>query len=82
VEGYQLIRKWLALGIILFFVGTCTIQATAQNIEKSLSTSTGNWLYVGGSEPGNFIGEKRPFKHQLEPKINIPSPTSPYFQQD
>ena len=31
-----------------------SIPATAQNIEKSLSTSTGNWLYVGGSGPGNY----------------------------
>jgi len=28
-------RKWLAVGIILLFIGTCIIPAIAQNIEKS-----------------------------------------------
>ena len=47
-------RKWLAFGIILLFVGTCLIPAIAQDTEKSLPTSRGNWLYVGGSGPGNY----------------------------
>jgi len=46
-------RKWLAIGIILLFLGTCVIPATAQNIGKQLSLR-GNWLYVGGSGPGNY----------------------------
>ncbi len=50
----DLLKKWLAIGIILLFVGTCIIPATAQNTEKSLSSSRGNWLYVGGSGPGNY----------------------------
>jgi len=47
-------RKWSAIGIILLFVGTCIIPAVAQNTEKPLSASRGNWLYVGGSGPGNY----------------------------
>jgi len=48
-------RKCLAVGIILLFVGTCIIPSLAQNIEKSSElTSRGNWLYVGGSGPGNY----------------------------
>jgi len=47
-------RKCLAVGIILLFVGTCIIPAIAQNTEKPLPTSRGNWLYVGGSGPGNY----------------------------
>jgi nitrous oxidase accessory protein NosD len=47
-------RKWLAIGIILLFVGTCIIPAIAQDTEKPLPTSRGNWLYVGGSGPGNY----------------------------
>ena len=47
-------RKCLAVGIILLFIGTCIIPAIAQNIEKTLPTSRGNWLYVGGSGPGNY----------------------------
>jgi nitrous oxidase accessory protein len=47
-------RKWLTIGIILLFVETCIIPAIAQNTEKPLPTSRGNWLYVGGSGPGNY----------------------------
>jgi parallel beta-helix repeat protein len=35
-------------------MGTCLIPAIAQDTEKPLSTSRGNWLYVGGSGPGNY----------------------------
>jgi parallel beta-helix repeat protein len=51
---YPIPRKCLAIGIILLFVGTCIIPATAQETEKSQSTSRGNWLYVGGSGLGNY----------------------------
>jgi parallel beta-helix repeat protein len=47
-------RKWLAIGIILLFVGTCIIPVIAQNVEKSSSISRGDWLYVGGSGPWNY----------------------------
>jgi nitrous oxidase accessory protein len=47
-------KKCLAIGIILLFVGTCIIPAIAQDTEKILQTSRGNWLYVGGSGPGNY----------------------------
>ncbi len=48
-----MIRKWLAIGIILLFVGIAYAPAIAQNTEKQ-STSRGSWLYVGGSGPGNY----------------------------
>ena len=55
MDKYPLIRKGLAVGIVLLFVGTCFISVTAQYIEKpSLLTSSGHWLYVGGSGPGNY----------------------------
>lgn len=47
-------RKGLTVGIILLFVGTCIIPALAEDIEKPLPASRGNWLYVGGSGPGNY----------------------------
>ncbi len=50
----MIIRKWLTIGIILLFVGTCVVPAIAQDTEKPLPTSRGNWLYVGGSGPGNY----------------------------
>ncbi|MBE3137480.1 MAG: right-handed parallel beta-helix repeat-containing protein [Thermoplasmata archaeon] len=45
-------RKCLVIGIIFLFVGTFIIPATAQNIETQ--SLEGNWLYVGGSGPGNY----------------------------
>jgi parallel beta-helix repeat protein len=50
----DLLKKWLAIGIILLFTGTCIIPAIAQDTENSQSTSRDNWLYVGGSGPGNY----------------------------
>jgi parallel beta-helix repeat protein len=47
-------RKCLTVGIILLFVTTGIIPAIAQDTEKPLPTSRGNWLYVGGSGPGNY----------------------------
>ena len=47
-------RTWLAIGIILLFVGTCIIPATALDTEKPQSASRSDWLYVGGSGPGNY----------------------------
>jgi nitrous oxidase accessory protein NosD len=46
------VEKWLVVGIILLFLGTCIVPAIAQNIEKQ--SSRGTWLYVGGSGPGNY----------------------------
>jgi nitrous oxidase accessory protein NosD len=54
MNKYPLIGKWLAVGIILLFIGTSIIPAVAQDNEKLLPTSRGNWLYVGGSGPGNY----------------------------
>ena len=47
-----MIRKWCTIGIILLFVGTCIIPTLAQNGKQT--SSKGNWLYVGGSGPGNY----------------------------
>ncbi|PNX52636.1 MAG: hypothetical protein BV458_08575 [Thermoplasmata archaeon M9B2D] len=54
MEKKPLIRKWLAVGIILLFIGIAYAPAMAQNTEKPLSISRGTWLYVGGSGPGNY----------------------------
>lgn len=55
MNKYRMIRKCLVIGLILLFIATCIIPAIAQDIEKSSSlTSNGNWLYVGGSGPGNY----------------------------
>jgi parallel beta-helix repeat protein len=48
------VKKGLVVSIILLFVGVGIIPSIAQDIEKPLPTSKGNWLYVGGSGPGNY----------------------------
>ena len=49
------IKKGLAIGFILLFIGVAISPSNGQNIKKpSAPKSKGNWLYVGGSGPGNF----------------------------
>lgn len=47
-------RKGFEVGIFFLLFVTCIIPTTAQNTEKTVSTTRGNWLYVGGSGPGNY----------------------------
>jgi len=47
-------KKWLAVGIILLFIGIAYAPVMAQNTEKHLAPSRETWLYVGGSGPGNY----------------------------
>jgi pectin methylesterase-like acyl-CoA thioesterase len=55
IDKNPLIGKCLVVGIILLLTGASIIPTTAQNGEKpSLPTSSGHWLYVGGSGPGNY----------------------------
>jgi parallel beta-helix repeat protein len=54
MEKNHISRKCLAIGIILLFVGTCIVPAIAQDVEKPLPSSRGDWLYVGGDGPGNY----------------------------
>jgi len=55
MDKYPLLRRALALGIILLFVRTGITPTIAHDIEKpSQSTSSGHWLYVGGSGLGNY----------------------------
>jgi parallel beta-helix repeat protein len=54
MDRNPLIRKYLTLGVMFFFIGTSIIPAMAQNTEKPLPASRGTWLFVGGSGPGNY----------------------------
>lgn len=55
MDKYPLIRKYLVAGVVLLFIGAGIIPSTAQDTEtSSRSTSSGKWLYVGGSGPGNY----------------------------
>jgi len=44
----------LSVGIILLFIGICIIPTIAQDTKEPLPSSSGHWLHVGGSGPGNY----------------------------
>jgi parallel beta-helix repeat protein len=49
------LQKYLLVGILLIFLGTCILPSTASSSkDHSAPASGGNWLYVGGSGNGNF----------------------------
>jgi parallel beta-helix repeat protein len=52
MQTNSILIKGCAVGIIFLFIGTAIIPSSAQKIEKP--SSRGNWLYVGGSGPGNY----------------------------
>ncbi len=55
MKTYPLIQKAFAVGIIFLFVWSCIISVPAKSIAKSFQpTVRENWLYVGGSGPGNY----------------------------
>lgn len=47
-------RRYVAIIILLLFVGTCIFPAVAMISEKPLLLTRERWLYVGGSGPGNY----------------------------
>ena len=76
------IRKYLAIGILLLFVETCIIPATAQDIKKSsLPTSSGKWLYVGGSGPGNYTRIQNAIDNASDDDtVFVYDDSSPYYE--
>jgi parallel beta-helix repeat protein len=73
-------KKWLAIGIILLFVGTCIIPSIAQNTEKQSSTR-GNWLYVGGSGPENHTKIQDAINKASDgDTVFVYNDSSPYFE--
>ena len=49
----MIVRKVLAVAIILLFIGVSVVPSTVA-VEKSTSSFDGNTLYVGGNGPGNY----------------------------
>jgi parallel beta-helix repeat protein len=55
MDKSPLLKKGFAIVIILLFAAVGIVPSAAQHMEKpSLQTSKDNWLYVGGSGPGNY----------------------------
>ena len=76
-----IVKQGLAVGIILLFVGTCIIPAIAQDTEKPLPTSRGNWLYVGGSGPGNYSKIQDAINTSIDgDTIYVYNDSSPYYE--
>ena len=76
-----LFRKGLVILTILLFVGTCIIPAIAQNTEKTLPTSRGNWLYVGGSGPGNYTRIQDAINASFDgDTVYVFDESSPYYE--
>jgi parallel beta-helix repeat protein len=74
-------KKWLAVGIILLFVGTSIIPSIAQDTEKPLPASRGNWLYVGGSGPGNYTKIQDAIDNASDgDTIFVYDDSSPYYE--
>jgi parallel beta-helix repeat protein len=75
-------RKWLAVGIILLFIGTAIIPITGQQLEKfSLLMSRGNILYVGGSGPGNYTGIQEAIDDARQgDTVFVYDDSSPYYE--
>ena len=47
--------KYIAITIVLILLGTIIIPVSSQKTDMfSVSASAGTWLYVGGSNPGNY----------------------------
>jgi len=80
MDKKPLISKRLTVGIILLFVGTCVIPAIAQTTEKP-SASRGNWLYVGGSGPGNYTRIQDAVDNATDgDTVYVYADSSPYFE--
>jgi parallel beta-helix repeat protein len=76
-----MIRKWLAVGIIFLFIGTTIIPSSAQNIEKSSSSSKGHWLYVGGNGEGNYTRIQDAINASFDgDTIFVYDDSSPYYE--
>jgi parallel beta-helix repeat protein len=53
--GIGMMKQWVAVVLVLLFLGTSIISTTAQkDMKASQSPTKGMWLYVGGSGPGNY----------------------------
>ena len=71
----------MAVGIILLFVGTGIIPAIAQDIQKPLPTSRGNWLYVGGSGPENYTRIQDAINASFDgDTVYVYDDSSPYYE--
>jgi parallel beta-helix repeat protein len=74
-------KKLLVVGVILLFLGS-SIPVLAHSNESNLPLSRGNWLYVGGSGPGNYTKIQDAVNHASEgDTVYVYDDSSPYYEQ-
>jgi parallel beta-helix repeat protein len=80
MEKTPLVKKYIAVGIILLFVGMAYAPAMAQTNEKQ-SASRGTWLYVGGSGPGNYSKIQNAINDSQDgDTVFVYDDSSPYYE--
>jgi parallel beta-helix repeat protein len=74
-------KKLLVVGVILLFLGS-SIPVLAHSNENNLPSSRGNWLYVGGTGPGNYTTIQDAANHASEgDTVYVYDDSSPYYEQ-
>ncbi len=76
-------KKLLAVGVILLFIGMSISSSTGFNVEKQPNTtiSNGKTLYVGGSGPGNYTKIQDAIDDASDgDKVFVYDDSSPYIE--
>ena len=80
--GARMLRKDLAVAVILLFIGMCIVPATGTISELSPKPiTTGNTLYVGGTGEGNYTSIQEAINYSFEvDTVYVYDDSSPYFE--
>jgi len=78
-----MIKKGLAVAVILLFIGMCVVPSTAVTDFKDVSTVRfdGNTLYVGGSGPNNYTSIQSAIDDAVDgDTVFVYDDSSPYYE--
>ena len=77
-----MLRKGLAVAVILLFIGMSTVPSTGTIIKRSYEqVSSGNTLYVGGSGPGNYSSIQEAIDDSnIGDTVFVYDDSSPYYE--
>jgi len=74
-------KRILAIGIILLFIGSISSSTGFNVIEQSNTTSNGKTLYVGGSGPGNYTKIQDAIDNASDgDTVYVYDDSSPYYE--
>lgn len=76
-------KKGIVVGIIILFVGTSIVPGSNTNsTNNSQPMDRGNWLYVGGSGPGNYTRIQDAINQALDgDTVYVFNDSSPYIER-